>query len=92
MKNLFLVRPNNNWAPYLFCSVATALAGSSHDTHAMVLDCILADIKKDSNGKAMTDQNGDYLLENHIFKFKNTYRNYKAVEIRAGFLTTIEPF
>ena len=65
-------------------SVATALAGSSHSAHAMVLDCVLADIKKDTNGQLMMDQNGDYLLENHIFKFKNTYRNEKEIEIRAG--------
>ena len=50
----------------------------------MELDCIVADIKKDTNGQPMTNSNGDYILENHIFKFKNTYSNNKAVKSRAG--------
>ena len=64
--------------------LVAALACSSHDTYAMVLDCVLADIKKDINGKPITDSNGDYKLENYIFKFKNSYKNNKAVEIGAG--------
>ena len=58
----------------------------------MVLDCVLADIKKDVNGKPMTDSSGDYKLENHIFKFKNSYKNNKAVEIRAGSFSIFKPF
>ena len=58
----------------------------------MVLDCVLADINKDTNGQPMTDSNGDYLLENHIFKFKNTYKNNKSIEIRAGCIFYLETF
>lgn len=72
--------------------ISAALVGSSHSAHAMVLDCILADIKKDSNGRPMTGSNGDYELENYIFTFKNTYRENKAVKIRAGCFFYLETF
>ena len=58
-----------------YYSVATASVGSSHCAHAMVLDCVLADIKKDINGQPMTDSNGNTILENHVFKFKT--RNHR---------------
>ena len=50
----------------------------------MVLDCVLADIVKDGNGKPILNSNGDPYMENYQFKFKNTYRNDKEVIIDAG--------
>ena len=65
-------------------SVATAKVGNGHACHAMVLDCILADIEKDDQGNTVFDSNGDKKLKNYSFKFKNTYRNEKEIEIKAG--------
>ena len=42
----------------------------------MVLECVLADIKRDSNGIPE--------MENFSFKFKNTYKNNKIIIIDAG--------
>ena len=54
----------------------------SDDTinHAVVLDCILADIQKDDLGNQVLNSNGDPEMENFSFKFKNTYRNNKEIE------------
>ena len=68
----------------MFISVATAQVGNGHACHAMVLDCILADIKKDDQGNPVLDLNGDPELENYSFKFKNTYRNEKEIVMEAG--------
>ena len=84
MRNLLQVRLVIMGHCKYYYSVATASVGSSHSAHAMVLECVLADIKKDTNGQPMTDTHGHYLLENHVFKFKNTYRNNKSIKIRAG--------
>ena len=92
MKNSFQVRLVSMRQCKYHYSVATALVGSAHDAHAMVLDCVLADIKKDISGQPMTDSNGNYLLENYVFKFKNTYKNNKAIEIRAGFFLYLETY
>ena len=77
-----------------FISVATAqMNDSSSDSsldsdepanHAMVLDCILADIQKNDQGNAILDSNGDPELEKFSFKFKNTYRNNKEIVLEAG--------
>ena len=65
-------------------SVATAQVGNGHASHAMVLDCILADIEKDDQGNTVFDSNGDAKLKNYSFKFKNTYRNNKEIILEAG--------
>lgn len=65
-------------------SVATALVGNGHACHAMVLDCVLADIQTDNQGFPVLDSNGDPEMENYSFKFKNTYRNEKEIELEAG--------
>ena len=64
--------------------VATAEVGNGHAVHAMVLDCILADIKRDPNGQPILNSNGRPEMENFSFKFKNTDRNDKQVIIDAG--------
>ena len=71
-------------------SVAGAYVGNGHPCHVMVLDCILADIKKDdqgnpvlTNGKRKLRSN-NYLSENYSFKFKNTYRDEKEIILKAG--------
>ena len=45
---------------------------------SMVLDCILVDVT--------TDSQGEQFLSNHAFKFKNTKRNHKDIEIRLGLI------
>ena len=50
----------------------------------MVLDCVLADIETDYQGNPVLDSNGDPELENYSFKFKNTYRNEKEIDLEAG--------
>ena len=65
-------------------SVATAQVGNGHATHAMVLDCILADIETDYQGNPVLDSNGHPELENYSFKFKNTDRNEKEIDLEAG--------
>ena len=64
--------------------VATAQVRNGHACHAMVLDCILADIQKDDQGNNVFDSNGDPELGNYSFKFKNTYRNNKEIVMEAG--------
>ena len=56
-------------------SVATITnpPGHRHPTHSMVLDCILVDV--------MTDSSGQQVWSNHTFKFKNTYKTSKQIEI-----------
>merc|ERR1712062_192250 len=44
--------------------VAIAQVGNGHACHAMVLDCILADIEKDDQGNTVLDSNGDPKLKN----------------------------
>ena len=46
-----------------------ATAVNSHCAHAMILDCILVD-KRPGGG-----------WDNVAFRFKNTYKNSKAIEI-----------
>ena len=65
-------------------SVATAQVGNDHACHAMVLDCVLADMETDYQGNPVLDSNGDPKLENYLFKFKNTYRNEKEIDLEAG--------
>ena len=67
-----------------FISVAGAYVGNGHPCHIMVLDCILADIQKDDQGNTVFDSNGDPILKNYSFKFKNTYRDDKEIELKAG--------
>ena len=50
----------------------------------MVLECIYADVIKDSNGKPILKSNGDKQFENYTFKLNNTDKNNKSIEIRAG--------
>ena len=50
----------------------------------MVLECVLADIKRDPNGQPILNSNGIPEMENFSFKFKNTDRNNKEVIIDAG--------
>ena len=64
--------------------VATAEVGNSHAVHAMVLEFVLADIKRDLNGQPILNSGGNPELENYSFKFKNTDRNDKNVIIDAG--------
>ena len=64
--------------------VATAEVGNSHACHAMVLDCVLADMVTDYQGNPVLDSNGDQELDNYSFKFKNTYRNNKEIVMKAG--------
>ena len=47
--------------------------GHDHPTHSMVLDCILVDVSINSTGQQ--------ILSNHAFRFKNTNRNQKQIEI-----------
>ena len=54
----------------------TAKLGNGYGEHAMVLDCILVDIT--------TNSQGEQILSNHAFKFKNTKRNHKDIEIGLG--------
>ena len=70
-------------------SVATAQVGNGHACHAMVLDCVLADIQKDHQGNTVFDSNGDPELENFSFKFKNTYKNNKEIVMEAGKIKSI---
>merc|ERR1712130_955234 len=63
--------------------VGTAQVGNGHACHAMVLDCVLADLQSDNQGKPVLDSNGDPELKNYSFKFKNTYRNGKEIELKA---------
>ena len=65
-------------------SVATAQVGNGHASHAMVLDCVLVDIETDYKGNPVFDSNGDPELENYSFKFKNTDRNEKEIDMEAG--------
>ena len=65
-------------------SVATAQVGNGHACHAMVLDCILVDIQKDNQGNILLDSNRDPKFENESFKFKNTYKNNKVIDLKAG--------
>ena len=51
--------------------------GDGHTVHAMVLDYILADIKKGRNRQAILNSKGDGETENFKFKFKNTDRQKK---------------
>ena len=55
---------------------------SDYSDKAMALECIYADIKKDNNGQSILDSNGDYILENYMFKFKNTFKDNKEIQIR----------
>ena len=50
----------------------------------MVLECVLADIKRFPNGQPILNSNGIPEIENFSFKFKNTYKNNKQVIIDAG--------
>ena len=70
----------------IFDSVASARVGSSHSDHAMVLECIYADVVLDASGSPILDSNGERQFQNYSFKFKNTDKNNKEVEIRAGTL------
>ena len=72
--------------------VATAELGNGHAYHAMVLDCVLADMVTDYQGNPVLDSNGDPELENYSFKFKNTYRNNKEIEMKAGKIEPIYEF
>merc|ERR1712062_828065 len=47
--------------------------GHGHPTHSMVLDCILVNVSINSSGQK--------ILSNHAFRFKNTDRNQKQIEI-----------
>ena len=47
---------------------------NGHTVHAMVLDCILADIKKGRSGQEILNSKGDRETENFKFKFKNPDR------------------
>ena len=50
----------------------------------MALECVFADVKVDVSGNPILDLNGEKQFENYIFKFKNTYKNNKQIELRAG--------
>ena len=50
----------------------------------MVLECVLADIKKNQNGQLILNSNGNPEMENYQFKFKNTDRQNKQIIIDAG--------
>ena len=50
----------------------------------MVLDCVFVDIETDDQGNPVLDSNGDPEMENYSFKFKNTDRNEKEIELEAG--------
>ena len=50
----------------------------------MVLDCVLVDIEEDYEGNPVLDSNGDPEMENYSFKFKNTDRNEKEIDLEAG--------
>ena len=50
----------------------------------MVLDCVLADMVTDYQGNPVLDSNGDPELDNYSFKFKNTDKNKKEIDLEAG--------
>ena len=58
--------------------------GHGHPTHSMVLDCILVDVSTNSRGQPV--------LSNHAFRFKNTDRNQKQIEIPLSKIEFKYPF
>ena len=56
--------------------------------HAMVLDCVLVDLSPPS-GTAFPVPASKRQKLNHTFRFKNTDRNEKVIEIKAGMSPTI---
>ena len=67
----------------IFDSVASVQGVNSHCAHAMVLECIYEELMLDWYGNPMIDSFGhaQYIRS---FKFKNTDKNNKEIEIRAG--------
>ena len=66
-----------------FVLVAAADIGNGHGIHAMVLDCVLVDLSPPS-GTAFSVPASQRQKSNHTFRFRNTNRNDKIIEIKAG--------
>ena len=56
--------------------------------HAMVLDCVLVDLSPPS-GTAFSVPASQRQKLNHTFRFKNTDRTEKVIEIQAGTRPTV---
>ena len=67
----------------IFGLVASVQGVNSHCVHAMALECIYKEVSVDANGMPIFDYNGQFQYD-YSFKFKNTDKNNKEIEIRAG--------
>ena len=63
--------------------VASVQGFNSHCAHAMALECIYKELIVNANGRPILNWNGRAQYD-YSFKFKNTDKNNKEIEIRAG--------